>query len=362
MNLLNNIIGKIKYKGDIAYHPNYPYEFCPRCEANITLQKGFDNSLPYWICKGCGEMLINPNVPGDIAWICDKCESMLNVQQGFNEKCGTWKCTECGFENRINESEVYISDDEYRAALENSYKGMSDEDVIEILRYEDVRIINGRSDIVLVENPETGNLYIKKILKTYDASVYQYLMNHPVPQMPKVFGVYEGDNNLVIIEEYIEGMTLEDVLKEGQISADQALTITRKICNILQHLHGLDTPIIHRDIKPSNIIISTNGEPYLLDINAAKWFDPEKSQDTKLLGTPYFAAPEQFGYGFSASSEKSDIYALGILLNVMITGKIPKDEKASEPVWSIIEKCICLEPDDRYSDSELMDVLNNMLR
>ena len=53
-------------------------------------------------------------------------------------------------------------------------------------------------------------------------------------------------------------------------------------------------------------------------------------KDTRLLGTLYFAAPEQFGYGFSASTIKADIYAVGILLNVMLTGKIPKEEKAVE--------------------------------
>lgn len=50
-------------------------------------------------------------------------------------------------------------------------------------------------------------------------------------------------------------------------------------------------------------------------------------KDTRLLGTLYFAAPEQFGYGFSASTIKADIYAVGILLNMMLTGKLPKEEK-----------------------------------
>lgn len=46
---------------------------------NLTLQNGYDNELPYWVCKGCGETLINPSVPGNIAWICDQCEAMLDV-------------------------------------------------------------------------------------------------------------------------------------------------------------------------------------------------------------------------------------------------------------------------------------------
>ena len=102
-----------------------PYEFCPRCDANLTLQKGYSNEYPYWICKGCGEMLINPAVDAedDIAWICDECSAMLNIQEGFSTDCGCWKCTECGFENKIDSSEIYVTEDEYQAALHDVAKG-----------------------------------------------------------------------------------------------------------------------------------------------------------------------------------------------------------------------------------------------
>lgn len=84
-------------------------------------------------------------------------------------------------------------------------------------------------------------------------------------------------------------------------------------------------------------------------------------KDTRLLGTLYFAAPEQFGYGFSASTIKADIYAVGILLNMMLTGKLPKEEKAVGEIWKIIEKCIRLNPEERYSDDELITVLDQEL-
>lgn len=50
------------------------HEYCKRCEADLTMQEGYNNELPYWICKGCGEMLINPDIvaENDIAWILDK--------------------------------------------------------------------------------------------------------------------------------------------------------------------------------------------------------------------------------------------------------------------------------------------------
>ena len=67
------------------HEPNEEYEYCPRCEADLTLQKGYSNKLPYWICLGCGEMLINPEVDSDVAWFCDKCGAMLNIQPGFRD-------------------------------------------------------------------------------------------------------------------------------------------------------------------------------------------------------------------------------------------------------------------------------------
>ncbi len=340
------------------------HEFCPRCEANITLQKGYSNDLPYWVCKGCGEMLINPEIEDDsnIAWICDKCEAMLNVQEGFSEDCGEWVCTECGFTNKIDPSEIYESDDEYKSDLENPYKGMSDEDVVELMRYEEIENIGGRENVILVKDNDNDKFYVKKILKEYDVSVYRYLKDNPVSHMPRLIGVFEGDNYLIIIEEYIKGKTLLEILDAEVFEVTRAISLVRQVVCILKELHTMDTPIIHRDIKPSNIILTDDKEVYLLDINVAKWYDKDKTEDTKLLGTLHYAAPEQFGYGFNASSEKADIYAVGVLLNVLITGKLPKEEKAEGIVWKVIEKCISLDADDRYTDDELLGALESILR
>ena len=104
-------------------------------------------------------------------------------------------------------------------------------------------------------------------------------------------------------------------------------------------------------------MIAPEGETVLLDMNAAKWINPAKSEDTRYMGTQYYAAPEQVGYGFSASTDKTDIYAVGMLLNVMLTGKFPKEQKASGKIWDIIERCIRLEADQRYTAKELIKAL-----
>ncbi|MBQ6441506.1 MAG: protein kinase [Lachnospiraceae bacterium] len=304
-------------------------------------------------------MLINPEVDAedDVAWICDQCGAMLNIQEGFRQQRGEWACTECGFVNKIAQSELYQTEDEFQASVHDPYKGLADDDALALSMYLDLENVAGREDIVLVKHRESGILYVKKLLRTYEKSIYEYLKIHPVAYMPEIIGVYEGSNCLVIIEECIAGKTIVERLDEGTLTIDDSVRIAKSICSILQELHTLPTPIIHRDIKPSNVMITPDGEVFLLDMNVAKWYDPKKTDDTNYLGTPHFAAPEQVGYGLKASSAKSDIYALGMLMNVMITGKFPKEEKAEGKIWGIIERCISLNAEDRYTAEELLQAL-----
>ncbi|MCR4895186.1 MAG: serine/threonine protein kinase [Lachnospiraceae bacterium] len=335
---------------------------CPRCEANLTLQKGFETSLPYWICQGCHQMLINPNLEqeSDIVWICDGCGGYLNLQEGFSESCGTWKCTECGFENEINAKMIFASEDERQATQRNPYLGLSVTDVQKVLTYVSMGEVGSSENVIRVRNCETGDIKIKKLLKTYDRSIFDYLLQHPVPGMPQVEELYESRNCLIVIEEYVEGCTLESLLACGPISYDRSIVIAKEICRILDALHNIETPIIHRDVKPANIIIRPDGSVCLLDMNVAKWYDPDDTDDTRHLGTRDYAAPEQAGFGLSGSTTKSDIYALGILLNVMLTGQLPKARRAEGPVWDIIERCIRLNAEERFTAGELAQALEKL--
>lgn len=85
----------------------------------------------------------------------------------------------------------------------------------------------------------------------------------------------------------------------------------------------------------------------LIDFNASKKFDSGKNYDTCLMGTAEYAAPEQFG--FSQSDARTDIYALGILLNILITGCFPKDVLCSGSAARVVTKCTQMDPARRYS-------------
>ncbi len=338
------------------------YEYCPNCNGNLTLQKGYRNTLSYWICRGCGEMLINPDVDTDsnIVWICDHCGTMLNIQEGFSEQCGEWKCTICGTVGKIKACNVFTSEEEYQGSLRDPYRGLTNDEVLALSHYQHIEYLSGRKDIILVKNRTTDTVYVKKILTTYNRSVYDYLLSHPIKYIPRIEALYEGSNCLIVIEEYVPGRTVDEILKDRLLSEDEALRILKNICGILKNMYSLPTPMIHRDIKPSNIIISNKGEVYLLDMNVAKWYDPGKTDDTRHLGTPCFAAPEQTGYGLFASSLQTDVYSIGILFNVMLTGKIPKEKRAAGRSWDIIERCIRLEPEERFTIDELVSRLDEM--
>ena len=90
------------------------------------------------------------------------------------------------------------------------------------------------------------------------------------------------------------------------------------MCKALWVLHSLGA--VHRDVKPENIILR-GSEAVLIDFDAARLYKPEESGDTQVLGTTGFAAPEQ--YGLSQTDRRADIYAVGILMNVMLTGEHP---------------------------------------
>ena len=358
-----NIAGRIldRYtKRRRSCEESYVYEFCPNCNADLTLQKGYDSSLPYWVCLGCKEMLINPQIDAKAVWICDECGSMLNIQMGFTEDGGKWTCSECGFLNVIDEGRLYLSTDEFDADMANPYRGLSDEDVCKLTKYNELKALSDRGNVILVKDRDNGRLYVKKVLDFYDRSIYEFLKDNPVPHMPKIYDIFESDNCLIVIEEYIEGSSVSDILERGNIKEIRAVQIAMDICGILESLNNLPVPVIHRDIKPSNVMIDEKGDIYLLDINAAKWYNPDKTDDTKYMGTPGFAAPEQAGFGIISSSPKTDIYSLGVMLNVMITGKFPKENMPQQDIGEIISRCISMDINDRYTAKELINELGKI--
>jgi hypothetical protein len=108
--------------------------------------------------------------------------------------------------------------------------------------------------------------------------------------------------------------------------------------------------LVHRDIKPSNVVITAGNDVYLIDFDIARIQKEKGGTDTRVLGTQGYAAPEQ--YGFQQTSAQTDIYALGVLLNKMLTGKLPQEQIAKGPLSYIIRRCIQMDVDKRYRNVE----------
>ena len=244
--------------------------------------------------------------------------------------------------------------DEGSNDLNDPYLGLTDEEVLRISSYREIGGFEDRNDIEIVVSSKTDGLCIRKFLTSYDLEIYRFLKDNPVPHMPGIIDLVESKNCLIVIEEYIEGHTVQQMIEDKSFSGREAVKVAIGVCSVLKKLHSLPVPIVHRDIKPSNIMISPQGEVFLLDMDAAKWYGDDKKEDTRPIGTWKYAAPEQFGFGFTSSCAKTDIYAMGILLNEMLTGRVPKEQKAPEPYWHIIEHCINLYADDRYDVDELL--------
>ena len=223
---------------------------------------------------------------------------------------------------------------------------MTPENELRLSFYKETAVLNEAHQVLLVQHVETGRFFVRKTVTQYDLSVYQTLQNKKFKGIPTIHELIETDNSLIIIEEYISGNTVQSLLDHGPLSDDMACGIAADLCDILAPLHTHVPPIVHRDIKGSNLMVDEKGKLYLLDFDASKVVEPGKTQDTVLMGTEEYAAPEQ--YGFAPSDTRTDIYAIGVLLNKMLTGVFPKERLAEGPLGEVVKKCTAWEPDKRY--------------
>ena len=211
--------------------------------------------------------------------------------------------------------------------------------------YKTIATLNEEHNIFLVQHQDTQEIFVKKILSVYNAEIYKTLSECPVRGTPQIVDYFEENQQLTLIETYISGQSLEQIVRNSVPDLATVIHYTVELCEILRQLHSMQPPIIHRDIKPSNIIITEYNHVILLDFNAAKQYS-NSSCDTVLLGTQGYAAPEQ--YGFGSSSPQTDIYAIGILLKELTAplADIPSD------ITKIIKKCTKLKPSERYRTVE----------
>lgn len=183
-----------------------------------------------------------------------------------------------------------------------------------------------------------------------NGEVYKILNGISFANLPQVYAVSQSNDQITVLEEFISGITIADILLDGLYDEGGVKHIVKDVCDALTILHS--NGIVHRDIKPENIMLTDNGTVKLIDFDAARLFKNGQSKDTKIIGTAGYAAPEQLG--LAQSDERTDIFAVGVLMNVMLTGEHPSKKFYKGKLTKVIEKCIQLDPKKRYnSDDEL---------
>ena len=138
----------------------------------------------------------------------------------------------------------------------------------------------------------------------------------PHPGVAKLVDLLEDDGKLVLIQEYVEGQTLGDMLG-AELPRPLVERIILQLIDVVSHAHR--HRVMHRDIKPNNIIIQPDGALKLLDFGAAKILG-EKDISATMVGSRPFMAPEQI---MGKSERRSDIWAIGVLMYLLYTGELP---------------------------------------
>jgi tetratricopeptide (TPR) repeat protein len=160
------------------------------------------------------------------------------------------------------------------------------------------------------------------------------------PHIVPVYEVGEQDGRCFFSMKLIEG---GDLLKQRERFAApaEAAALTRTVALAVHHAH--QRGILHRDLKPSNILLDEAGRPYVTDFGLAKRLaaDSHLTQTGLLVGTPSYMAPEQAGGSASAVTTATDVYGLGTILYVLLTGHAPF---AGETVLETLEQVRAREP------------------
>ena len=172
---------------------------------------------------------------------------------------------------------------------------------------------------------------------------YEILCGIRCERIPEIYDAVDLEDGQIVLEEYIDGITVAQVMQTGKYRYQGAKKVLHGVCDALAVLHSYD--LVHRDVKPENVMIDKNGRVVLIDLNASRK-ESDAAADTVILGTVGYAAPEQLG--LFQTDARTDIYAAGVLLNVMLTGKHPTEVFAPGRAGWIVRKCTALNPTDRF--------------
>ena len=222
------------------------------------------------------------------------------------------------------------------------------------LEFEEVRLLkeSPRGSVRLIRHRASGKQFILRRF-TGNGEVYRRLLDCSCRHLPLIYETAEREGKNLVIEEFVQGDTLDFLLADALFTPQETRKVVKQLCQGLWVLHSMAA--VHRDVKPENVILRRT-DAVLIDFDAARLHKPQAESDTHILGTTGFAAPEQYGLG--QSDTRTDIYSLGVLMNVMLTGQHPSKKLAEGRMGRVIQRCTQVNPAQRYKDVlHLMEAL-----
>lgn len=223
----------------------------------------------------------------------------------------------------------------------------------------------GMNLIYLGTHPETAETTtIKVLLPKFlsNADVVQRFINEAEiiamtdhPNIIKLYGHGEWESGLYIAMEFVQGISLRQMLLQHPMSLKRALDIVIDIAYALCHLHTHG--VIHRDLKPENILLTEKGQVKVIDFGIAQLLTEKEPNGAirkqRLIGTPIYMSPEQQENPESVSYP-SDIYSLGIIAYELVLGKLSHGHihlaLMPKGLQKILTKTLQPDPKDRYQD------------
>jgi serine/threonine protein kinase len=205
----------------------------------------------------------------------------------------------------------------------------------------------GMGQVFRATDTRLGRSVAIKVLKDWTGRFEKESRAIAALNHPNICTLHDVGPNYLVME-LIEGETLAERLKRGRLSVAQALQWGTQIAHALAAAHAQG--IIHRDLKPANVMLTKTGVK-VLDFGLARsTADPSQSMEGVVMGTPAYMAPEQFA-GAGADS-RTDIYAMGLILREMLTGRNPDVWEGVPPqLERTVKRCIETDPDERWQSA-----------
>ena len=222
------------------------------------------------------------------------------------------------------------------------------------MKYFDEKIISKNIRLVRDENDK---LFVKKTISPESAEIYKKLQNINNSYIIRIYDILTDENgSFEVIEEYVDGLSLYDIAMKRKFTCSEIKMYALELCSGLKILH--QNNIIHRDITYSNVLLSRYGEIKIIDFDISRSYKKDGKADTTILGTPGFAAPEQ--YGFYQSSQLTDIYAVGSIMDFMLEST-DDDTVLKKGLAFIAAKCMKFSPIERFKNvKDLENALKNL--